>query len=74
MLEMWKPYYETNTTYELKRKTEFNGIKINIAEKTNAEQLSIRLSDRLKLNDVLINPIQSQFSVLRRMRWLCVEV
>jgi len=32
VLEKWKPYYETNTTYELKGKTEFNGIKINIAE------------------------------------------
>ncbi len=31
-LEKWKPYYETNTTYELKGKTEFNGIKINIEE------------------------------------------
>jgi hypothetical protein len=32
ILQKWKPYYETNTTYELKEKTEFNGIKINIAE------------------------------------------
>ena len=32
ILEKWKPYYETNTAYELEGKTEFNGIKINIAE------------------------------------------
>lgn len=32
ILETWKPYYETKTTYELKDKTEFNGIKINITK------------------------------------------
>ncbi|PPK94928.1 MULTISPECIES: hypothetical protein [Nonlabens] len=32
ILEKWKPYYETNTNYELKNNSEFNGIIINIAE------------------------------------------
>ena len=31
-LKKWKPYYETNTTYELNGTTEFNGIKIKIIE------------------------------------------
>ncbi len=31
-LQKWKPYYETNTKYVLKGRTEFNGVKINIAE------------------------------------------
>ena len=32
ILQKWKPYYESNTTYELNGKTEFNGIKIKITE------------------------------------------
>ena len=32
ILQKWVPYYETNTTYDLKTKTEFNGIKIKISE------------------------------------------
>ncbi|MGS2727552.1 hypothetical protein ACU8DI_13155 [Psychroserpens sp. BH13MA-6] len=30
-LQKWKPYYETNTTYELDNKTEFNGIRIHMS-------------------------------------------
>ena len=32
VLKKWKPYYESNTLYELKGKTEFNGIRIKITE------------------------------------------
>jgi hypothetical protein len=32
ILQKWKPYYESNTIYELNGKTEFNGIKIKITE------------------------------------------
>lgn len=32
ILKKWKPYNESNTTFELDRKTEFNGIKIKITE------------------------------------------
>lgn len=32
ILQKWKPYYESNTTYELNGKTELNGIKIKITE------------------------------------------
>jgi hypothetical protein len=32
MLKKWKPYYETNTKYELKNNAEINGVKIKIAE------------------------------------------
>ncbi len=31
ILQKWKPYYESNTTYELNNKTEFNGVKIHIS-------------------------------------------
>ena len=32
ILKKWKPYYESNTNYELNGKGEFNGIKITIIE------------------------------------------
>ena len=32
ILKKWKSYYESNTTYELDKATEFNGIKIKITE------------------------------------------
>jgi hypothetical protein len=32
ILQKWKPYYESNTTYELNNKKEFNGIRIKITE------------------------------------------
>lgn len=32
ILKKWKPYYESNTTYELDGTTEFNGTKIKVTE------------------------------------------
>lgn len=32
ILKKWKPYYESNSNYNLNQQTEFNGIKINIIE------------------------------------------
>lgn len=32
ILQKWKPYYESNTNYELDGKTELNGIKIKIIQ------------------------------------------
>lgn len=56
MLEKWKPYYETNTTYELKGKTVFNGIKINIANtELNTRILSAKNENSKIVADTITN-------------------
>jgi hypothetical protein len=50
-LQKWKPYYESNTTYELDNKTEFNGIRIHISN----TELNSKLEKKEKENTSIVS-------------------